>query len=63
MPTITVPKAELYRRLEREYTTEEFDHVCFEFGIELDDDVSHGHRNGHNGLNRDAAWRAKQEQD
>lgn len=40
MPTITVDKAELYRRLEREYTTEEFDTLCFEFGIELDEDTT-----------------------
>lgn len=40
MPTITVDKAELYRRLGRDYTTEQFDTLCFEFGIELDEDVS-----------------------
>ena len=40
MPTITVNKAELYRRLEKEYTTHEFDELCFDFGIELDEDVS-----------------------
>jgi phenylalanyl-tRNA synthetase beta chain len=39
MPTVTVNKAELYKRLEREYTTEEFDELCFTFGIELDEDV------------------------
>ncbi|KAK1927881.1 putative phenylalanyl-tRNA synthetase beta chain [Papiliotrema laurentii] len=40
MPTITVDKAELYRRLEREYTTEEFDELCFDFGVELDEDTT-----------------------
>ncbi|XAO23292.1 phenylalanine-tRNA ligase, beta subunit [Cryptococcus bacillisporus CA1280] len=40
MPTITVDKAELYRRLEREYSFEEFDELCFEFGIELDEDTT-----------------------
>ncbi|WWD05510.1 phenylalanine-tRNA ligase, beta subunit [Kwoniella europaea PYCC6329] len=40
MPTITVDKAELYRRLEREYTTHEFDELCFDFGIELDEDTT-----------------------
>lgn len=32
MPTITVDKAQLYEALGREYTTEEFDELCFEFG-------------------------------
>jgi phenylalanyl-tRNA synthetase beta chain len=40
MPTITVDKAALYKELEREYTTDEFDELCFEFGIELDEDTS-----------------------
>ncbi|ODO07299.1 phenylalanine-tRNA ligase, beta subunit [Cryptococcus wingfieldii CBS 7118] len=40
MPTISVDKAELYRRLEKEYTTQEFDELCFEFGIELDEDTT-----------------------
>ncbi|KAF2001817.1 phenylalanyl-tRNA synthetase [Amniculicola lignicola CBS 123094] len=40
MPTIAVDKAALYAALEREYTTEEFDELCFEFGIELDEDTS-----------------------
>ncbi|KAI5450987.1 phenylalanine--tRNA ligase subunit beta [Naganishia albida] len=40
MPTITVNKAELYSRLGREYTTEEFDELCFQFGIELDEDTT-----------------------
>ncbi|KAL7423660.1 phenylalanine--tRNA ligase subunit beta [Cryptotrichosporon argae] len=40
MPTIAVNKAELYRRLEKEYMTKEFDELCFDFGIELDDDTT-----------------------
>ncbi|KAF2200737.1 phenylalanyl-tRNA synthetase beta chain [Delitschia confertaspora ATCC 74209] len=40
MPTISVDKAELFKELGREYTTEEFDELCFEFGIELDEDTS-----------------------
>ncbi|KAJ4374406.1 phenylalanine--tRNA ligase subunit beta [Didymella sp. IMI 355093] len=40
MPTIAVDKAELFKELGREYTTEEFDELCFEFGIELDEDTS-----------------------
>jgi phenylalanyl-tRNA synthetase beta chain len=38
MPTISVDKVALYKALEKEYTTEEFDELCFEFGIELDGD-------------------------
>ncbi|EHK96270.1 putative Phenylalanyl-tRNA synthetase beta chain [Glarea lozoyensis 74030] len=40
MPTISVDKAELYKALGQEYTTEEFETLCFEFGIELDEDTS-----------------------
>ena len=40
MPTIGVDKAALYKELGREYTTQEFDELCFEFGIELDEDTS-----------------------
>ncbi|KDQ20712.1 hypothetical protein BOTBODRAFT_26731 [Botryobasidium botryosum FD-172 SS1] len=40
MPTVSVDKADLYERLGRSYTTEEFDHLCFEFGIELDEDTT-----------------------
>lgn len=40
MPTIAVDKEDLYKALGREYTTEEFDELCFEFGIELDEDTT-----------------------
>ncbi|ORY14962.1 hypothetical protein BCR34DRAFT_533752 [Clohesyomyces aquaticus] len=40
MPTISVDKAALFAELGKEYTTEEFDELCFEFGIELDEDTS-----------------------
>ncbi|BCR83600.1 phenylalanine--tRNA ligase subunit beta [Aspergillus chevalieri] len=40
MPTISVDKAALFKELGREYTTEEFDELCFEFGIELDEDTT-----------------------
>lgn len=40
MPTIAVDKAALFEALGQEYTTEEFDELCFEFGIELDEDTS-----------------------
>ncbi|KAK4686942.1 phenylalanyl-tRNA synthetase beta chain, partial [Tremellales sp. Uapishka_1] len=40
MPTITVDKAELYKGLEKQYTTHEFDELCFDYGIELDEDTT-----------------------
>ncbi|KZF22192.1 phenylalanyl-tRNA synthetase beta subunit [Xylona heveae TC161] len=40
MPTITVDKTELFKALGQEYTTQEFDELCFEFGIELDEDTT-----------------------
>ena len=40
MPTISVDKAALFKALGKNYTTEEFDELCFEFGIELDEDTS-----------------------
>ncbi|EME48485.1 hypothetical protein DOTSEDRAFT_67501 [Dothistroma septosporum NZE10] len=44
MPTIAVDKAHLYEALGREYTTEEFDQLCFDFGIELDEDTTNQKR-------------------
>ncbi|KAL2014690.1 hypothetical protein VTN00DRAFT_2215 [Thermoascus crustaceus] len=44
MPTISVDKAALFRELGRDYTTEEFDELCFEFGIELDEDTTYSDR-------------------
>ncbi|CAK3883691.1 phenylalanyl-tRNA synthetase beta chain [Lecanosticta acicola] len=44
MPTIGVDKADLYKALGREYTKDEFDELCFEFGIELDEDTSESKR-------------------
>lgn len=40
MPTIGVDKAALFQALGKEYTREEFDELCFDFGIELDEDTS-----------------------
>ncbi|GAB7346431.1 hypothetical protein MBLNU457_5128t1 [Dothideomycetes sp. NU457] len=40
MPTIGVDKARLFKELGRDFTTEEFDELCFEFGIELDEDTT-----------------------
>ncbi|TKA75637.1 hypothetical protein B0A49_02326 [Cryomyces minteri] len=44
MPTIAVDKAELFKALGKEFTTDEFDELCFEFGIELDEDTSNTKR-------------------
>ncbi|KAI9758360.1 MAG: hypothetical protein M4579_003099 [Chaenotheca gracillima] len=40
MPTVAVDKAGLFSALGREYTNEEFDELCFEFGVELDEDTT-----------------------
>ncbi|EPX73794.1 phenylalanine-tRNA ligase beta subunit Frs1 [Schizosaccharomyces octosporus yFS286] len=40
MPTITCDKEELYKALGKTYTTQEFDELCFKFGIELDEDTT-----------------------
>lgn len=40
MPTVSVDKALLLEGLGHQYTTEEFDELCFQFGIELDDDTT-----------------------
>jgi phenylalanyl-tRNA synthetase beta chain len=44
MPTISVDKAHLFEALGRTYTTEEFDELCFDFGIELDEDTTDSER-------------------
>lgn len=40
MPTVGVNRDKLFEKLGRVYTDEEFDHLCFEYGIELDDVTS-----------------------
>lgn len=40
MPTISVDKEDFYKLLGRSYTTEEFDELCFDYGIELDEDTT-----------------------
>ncbi|KAF8341323.1 phenylalanyl-tRNA synthetase [Cantharellus anzutake] len=40
MPTVAVDKADLFERLGTTYTTEEFDQLCFDFGVELDEDTT-----------------------
>nr|KMM73241.1 phenylalanyl-tRNA synthetase beta chain [Coccidioides posadasii RMSCC 3488] len=50
MPTISVDKAALFKALGQEYTTEQFDELCFEFGLELDEDTSNSERPIVNGV-------------
>ena len=40
MPTVTVNREALFKAIGREFTDEEFDNLCFEFGIELDEVTS-----------------------
>ncbi|EFQ98028.1 phenylalanyl-tRNA synthetase subunit beta [Nannizzia gypsea CBS 118893] len=40
MPMVTVDKAALCKALGKEYTTEEFDQLCFDFGLELEEDTT-----------------------
>ena len=40
MPTIVVNRNTLFKAIGRTFTDEEFDNLCFEFGIELDDVTS-----------------------
>ena len=40
MPTIIVKRDALFKAIGREFTDEEFENLCFEFGIELDDVTS-----------------------
>ncbi|KAI1082368.1 phenylalanyl-tRNA synthetase [Whalleya microplaca] len=44
MPTISVDKYDLFKALGQQYTTEEFEELCFEFGIELDEDTENEER-------------------
>ncbi|GLC71953.1 hypothetical protein PLESTF_001188500 [Pleodorina starrii] len=40
MPTVGVNRDKLFEKLGKVYTDEEFDHLCFEYGVELDDVTS-----------------------
>ena len=40
MPTVAVDKDQFFTHLGRSYTDEEFDELCFEFGVELDEITS-----------------------
>ena len=37
MPTILVNRDAFFKTIGQSFTDEEFDNLCFEFGIELDD--------------------------
>ena len=37
MPNITLIRSHLFEKIGREYTDKEFDELCFEFGVEVDD--------------------------
>jgi len=39
MPTVSIPRDPLFKALGRDFTDDEFQDVCFEFGIELDEVV------------------------
>uniref|UniRef100_A0A0P4W7L9 Phenylalanine--tRNA ligase beta subunit n=1 Tax=Scylla olivacea TaxID=85551 RepID=A0A0P4W7L9_SCYOL len=39
MPTVSVNRAALFKAIGREYSDEEFDDLCFKFGLEIDDIV------------------------
>jgi phenylalanyl-tRNA synthetase beta chain len=40
MPTVSVDKQDLFDLIGKNYTTKEFDELCFQFGIELDEDTT-----------------------
>ncbi|KAI1862486.1 hypothetical protein JX265_009200 [Neoarthrinium moseri] len=50
MPTIAVDKYDLFEALGQKYTTQEFEELCFEFGIELDEDTENDDRPIVNGV-------------
>jgi len=50
MPTIAVDKYKLFEALGKKYTTEEFEDLCFEYGIELDEDTENDDRPIVNGV-------------
>jgi phenylalanyl-tRNA synthetase beta chain len=37
MPNITLVRKHLFQAIGKEYTDKEFDELCFEFGVEVDD--------------------------
>lgn len=49
MPTVSVDKGHFFQTLGKQYTTQEFDELCFQFGIELDDDTTEEVKKAGNG--------------
>jgi phenylalanyl-tRNA synthetase beta chain len=37
MPNITLVRSQLFQTIGRTFTDEQFDELCFEFGVEVDD--------------------------
>ncbi|CEJ81416.1 Putative Phenylalanyl-tRNA synthetase [[Torrubiella] hemipterigena] len=50
MPTISVDKYKLFEALGRKYTKDEFEDLCFEYGVELDEDTEEDERPIVNGV-------------
>jgi phenylalanyl-tRNA synthetase beta chain len=40
MPTVNLIRDQLFESIGKTYTDEEFDELCFEFGVEVDDIVT-----------------------
>ena len=40
MPTVNLIRDHLFESIGKKYTDEEFDELCFEFGVEVDDIVT-----------------------
>lgn len=54
MPTVAVDRDELFERLGRTYTEEEFDELCFQFGVELDEVMTEAEASAARGLSESA---------
>jgi phenylalanyl-tRNA synthetase beta chain len=42
MPTVAVDRDDLFSRLGSQFTQDEFDNLCFQYGIELDEVMTEG---------------------
>eukprot|EP00299_Pterocystis_sp_00344_P008866 c3538_g1_i1.p1 GENE.c3538_g1_i1~~c3538_g1_i1.p1 ORF type:complete len:615 (+),score=146.24 c3538_g1_i1:46-1845(+) len=60
MPTVTLNRDELFSRLGRTFTKREFEDLCFEFGIELDEETTEKEQ-VERMMGSDAAREAKEE--
>lgn len=43
MPNISVIRAHLFESIGKDYSEKEFDELCFEFGVEIDDILTEVH--------------------